>query len=221
MTDSAIQETVNNLLNQGRFTSVEIGCGDNKRHPEALGIDLIPGKGVDVVGDALDVFRALPNDCVKEIYSYHVFEHLENINGLFTEIERVLCIGGTVRLRVPHFSNAYYYSDPTHRQPFGLYSFSYFCCENVFRRRVPNYLRHKKLELIKIKLNFKSSRFFPVRYAVRKIFGLIVNLNSYTQEFYEENLSSFVSAYEIECIIIKRTSPSEAALAYHNMRENK
>src|SRR6185312_2948084 len=37
----------------------------------------------------------------------------------------VLEPGGEFRAVVPHFSNLHFYSDPTHRTFFGLYTFSY------------------------------------------------------------------------------------------------
>jgi hypothetical protein len=39
---------------------IELGCGPVKRSAGAIGVDLIDGDAVDIVGDALDVLRALP-----------------------------------------------------------------------------------------------------------------------------------------------------------------
>jgi len=140
---------------------IEIGCGDRKRDPDAIGIDILDTSATDIVGDALEVLRALPGESVKAITSFHVFEHLQDIQEIIAEVERVLVPGGEMLVVVPHYSNPFYYSDPTHRNFFGLYTFSYFCDDKLFRRRVPSYVRRMGLELSRVRLVFKS---FPPRY---------------------------------------------------------
>ncbi len=98
---------------------------------------------------------------------------------------------------VPHFANPYFYSDPTHRIYFGLYTFTYFEKQNnLFKRSVPNFYTSGLFEVTKIVLNFKSP--FVERYIFKKIIGTIVNLCRYTQEFHEENLCYIVPPYEIK-----------------------
>lgn len=69
--------------------------------------------------------------------------------------ERVLVNKGVIYICAPHFSNPYFYSDPTHKNFFGLYTMSYFC-NSKFMRKLPKYLNMEMgLNLEKTKLNFK------------------------------------------------------------------
>ena len=104
---------------------LDLGCGETKRADDFVGVDILDNPAVDIVGDVLDVLRRLPNESVDEVFSAHLFEHLDGLQEVVGELERLLVPGGRVTVVVPHFSNAYFYSDPTHRRPFGLYSFSY------------------------------------------------------------------------------------------------
>lgn len=183
--------------------SIEIGCGDKKRDPASVGIDILDAEAVDIVGDALEVLRKMPSGSVKMISSVHVFEHIPNLSALLFEIERVLTPDGEMSVTVPHFSNPFYYSDPTHVNFFGLYTFSYYCEDNLFRRQVPQYATQKGLELKSVRLIFKS---FPPRYlmhGIRKVFQGFFNLSPWMQEIYEDSFSGVISCYELQYTIIK------------------
>jgi ubiquinone/menaquinone biosynthesis C-methylase UbiE len=163
----------------------------------------LDGPSVDVVGDVLDVLRALGDESVAEIYSSHLFEHIDELSELVDEVERVLVIGGRLHVVVPHFSNAYYYSDPTHRRPFGLYTFSYFAQDPIMRRRVPLYGRTPRLRLEGARLGFRSEAQFPGRRLVKQALARVVNANVWLQEFYEENLTGILQCYELHFELVK------------------
>lgn len=182
---------------------LDLGCGVTKRAPDFVGVDVLDGPAVDIVGDALDVLRALEDERVVEVYSAHFFEHVDNLSALIDELERVLVVGGRLHVVVPHFSNPYYYSDPTHRRPFGLYTFSYFAEDPVLRRRVPTYGRAPRLQLQAAQLNFRSSIEFRARYRVKAALGRLVNRSVWAQEFYEENLAGIVPCYELDFELVK------------------
>lgn len=183
--------------------SVEVGCGNRKRDPSSIGIDLIDKDDVDIVGDVLEVLAKMPDKSVKHISSYHVFEHILDLPPLLEEVERVLVPGGLMSVVAPHFTNPFYYSDPTHQKFFGLYTFSYYCEDLILRRSVPAYARQAGLELIDIKLIFKS---FPPRYityAFRKCCQLFFNLSNWTKEVYEDSFSNLITCYEVQYRIRK------------------
>lgn len=184
---------------------LDLGCGSTKRGPDYVGVDLLPGEGVDVVGDALDVLRSLPNDRVAEVYTSHFLEHLEDLTGLMLEIERVLAPGGLLLVQVPHFSNPYFFSDPTHRRAFGLYTFSYYAADPALRRRVPSYGHELRLRLEHVELVFRSAAEFRWRSRFKAVVGRLVNRNSWTQEFYEEHLPWIFPCYEIRVTLRKLT----------------
>jgi len=182
---------------------LDLGCGASKRGPEYVGVDALDGPAVDVVGDVFDVLRALADESVEEIHASHFFEHVDDLEGLVGELERVLAPGGRLHVVVPHFSSPYFYSDPTHRRPFGLYTLSYFAEDSVLARRVPTYGHQPRLRLESVQLNFRSAVEFRSRYRVKEVFGRLVNAHRWLQELYEENLPWLVPCYELEYSLVK------------------
>lgn len=190
-------------LTGDRPLKLDLGCGQRKHAPDYVGIDALDGPAVDVVGDVVDVLRALGDERAIAVYSSHLFEHIADLRGLVDELERVLVVGGLLHVVVPHFSNAYYYSDPTHRRPFGLYTFSYFAEDSLFRRRVPTYGRRPRLRLESASLGFRSAIEFRVRWRMKAAVGRLVNASVWLQEFYEENLAAVLPCYELEFTLRK------------------
>lgn len=184
-------------LRCGESVSIELGCGPQKVSPSAIGIDRLDFEAVDIVGEASDVLAAFPDGSVDSVYSAHFLEHVSDPMALLQELSRVMKPGGRMILIVPHFSNPFYSSDPTHRVPFGLYTLSYYCRQDIFRRQVPRYGVDIPLVIDRVHLGFKS---YPPRY-LRHIFklsiGLLLNSNMFLRELYEENLCWIIPCYEI------------------------
>jgi len=181
--------------------AIELGCGNLKREPGSIGVDILDSPVVDIVGDVLEVLSHFPDQSVTAISSFHVFEHLPDVKAVLSEVQRVLVPGGRMVVVVPHFSNPFFYSDPTHRNFFGLYTFCYYCRSTRFRRTIPTYVELSELELVDLKLVFKS---FPPRYlmhAIRKLHQLVFNLTPWFQEIYEDSFSRIFSCYEIRYVI--------------------
>lgn len=192
-------------LDSTRPMELELGCGPHKRHPDAIGVDMLDFPGVDLVGDVFEVLRSLPEESVSAVYAYHFFEHVENLQALMLELERVMRPGGRMIVVTPHFSNPYYYSDYTHKTFFGLYTFTYLIHEDLFKRKTPKYGRVLDFQLDAVDLIFKSPRPFYVRWLFKRIGQAVFNLNYYTREFYEENLTGLFPCYEIRFVLYKRT----------------
>lgn len=186
-----------------KYKKIDIGCGSSKCDPEAIGIDIAAGAGVDIVGDALEVLRTFENNSVGAIYSSHFLEHHENPSAILKEMVRVTGAGGKIELRVPHFSDPWYYSDPTHKHFFGLYTFAYYFSNEKFSRKVPKYSLIDGASIDNIKLRFGSTRPFYIRHVFKKIIQTAVNINTYTQELYEEIFSNIFSCSEIYILIKK------------------
>ncbi len=177
---------------------LELGCGPARRHPEAVTVDALDFDGVDVVGDVFRVLEAIPDASVDAVHSYHFLEHVEPLGGIVRELSRVLRPGGLLHTVVPHFSNPYFHSDYTHRQTFGLYSFSYLADDPLFRRRVPRYQVDTGLALEDVRLTFKAPPPFYVRYVVRRALGILVNSSRLTQEWYEAGWTGWFPCYELD-----------------------
>src|SRR5215471_14265098 len=182
-----------------RDVVLELGCGPRKRRADSIAVDIIDAAHVDVVGDALDVLRALPAGCARLVSSSHLLEHLSDAGPILDEMSRVLGPGGEIEIVVPHFANPYFHSDPTHRNSlgFGLYTMSYYARDPILRRQVPGYVRREALTLKRIDLGFKAAPPFYGRYAIKRAIGAIFNATRYLQELWEENLCYLFPCYEI------------------------
>ena len=178
-------------------TAIELGCGPNKRHAGAIGIDALDYPGVDIVGDVYEVLAQFPSASVDRVYSYHFIEHVESVSRLLEELARVVKVGGKIELVAPHFSNPHFYSDPTHRNFFGLYTFSYYAGGSPLRRKVPTYRQAPGFRLEQVDLGFKSFPPFYLRHAVKKLVGALFNSCGYMKELYEENFCYLFPCYEV------------------------
>jgi len=122
---------------------------------------------------------------------------VEGVSKLLAELSRVVRVGGVVEFVAPHFSNPYFYSDPTHRSFFGLYTFSYFSINSPLLRKVPTYQEQLWFQLDQVDLIFKSSPPFYFRHAFKKVIGSLFNSCRYMRELYEENFCYFFPCFEV------------------------
>lgn len=183
---------------------LELGVGNRKRISSAIGIDILDGENVDIVGDATMVLKEIKSNSIDKIYSYHFLEHIDNYNNLLNETVRVLKKGGVITFVVPHFSNPFFFSDLTHKNFFGLYTFCYFAENNFFKRTFPKYSKISNLLLTDVKLIFKSYRPYYLRHFFKKIIQVIFNSTRYFQEIYEENFCYIFPCYEVVYKIKKK-----------------
>ncbi|MHC4109712.1 MAG: class I SAM-dependent methyltransferase [Planctomycetota bacterium] len=199
--EPVIKIDLNQVLSGDEPVVLELGCGKKKRQG-AIGIDRIDLPEVDIVADVEDGLDFIPDSTVDEIYAHSFFEHVQNFEKLMSEIVRVLKKEGKVFAFVPHFSNPYYYSDPTHKRFFGLYSFYYFVDSRYqLKRKVPDYYFDTKIRIVSQKLVFDSA--FLFRGIFKRTIGKIFNLSRFFQEWYEENLCYIFPCYGIEIVFSK------------------
>ncbi|MGL4555613.1 MAG: class I SAM-dependent methyltransferase [Gemmataceae bacterium] len=126
-------------LAAGRPLSLNLGGGQRVK-PGFYNVDLVEMPGVDIVADLEQPLSALPDGSVAEVYTRHVLEHITRFTELVAELHRVTRPDGRIEVIVPHFSNPYAYSDPTHVRFFGLYSFFYYAdAADQPARKVPNF----------------------------------------------------------------------------------
>ena len=188
-------------IKEGDKIILDLGCGHLKKQPNWIGIDILDAEGVDIVGDIYEVIKAFPDNSVDEVHAYHFFEHIPDVPVLLIELRRVLKRPGFIEVVVPHFSNAYFYSDYTHKSFFGLYSFSYMVNDNLLKRKVPNYNLTTGLQLESVFLYFKSP--FLINRPFRRLWQLIFNANTFMKEWYEDSWSSNFPCYEVQFIFTK------------------
>lgn len=183
---------------------IELGCGSRKVYADSIGVDLRELPGVDFVEDAVIFLKSLEDDSVDIIHSHHFLEHFDFLETLLRESERVLKRGGRFIAVVPHHSNSLFYSDPTHKVFFGLYTLSYFTIDNPFKRTVPKYNQPLGLVHEKTQLFFKTPRGFILGRVLGVIFTLLFNLHPRLQETYEIYYSKLISCYEIKFTLQKK-----------------
>ncbi|MFZ4059144.1 MAG: class I SAM-dependent methyltransferase [Ferruginibacter sp.] len=181
---------------------LDLGCGPLKKSPHWIGIDMLDYDGVDIVGDVYEILDAFPAASVDEVHASHFFEHVPDVPALLTIINRILKPTGYIEVVVPHFSNAYFYSDYTHKSFFGLYSFSYMVKDNLLRRKVPNYNLNTGLALKNVQLRFKSP--IIINRPFRFLWQLIFNANTFMKEWYEDSWSATFPCYELQFILKKQ-----------------
>lgn len=105
---------------------VELGPGDVKQYAESVGLDVRPGKGVDVLAD---LNRPLPlrDGSVDRIFAVHVLEHLSDLHAVMNECHRALREHGVLHVMVPYWRHVNAVTDPTHVRFFDTQTFKPFC----------------------------------------------------------------------------------------------
>ena len=183
---------------------IELGVGNKRKYPNSVTVDSSPFDQVDVVGDALEYLQSLPDSSVQTLYASHFFEHIDNPVAYLCQFSRVIRNDGKVILIVPHFSNPYFYSDPTHKNFYGLYTFSYYLSDKLFIRRVPSYARcSTSLYLSTVYIRFRVPKFLFVLHPLCFLLNTVINSLPLFQELYEFILSPSMPCYEIEYVLRK------------------
>lgn len=197
--ESILKINVKQVLESKKPVVIDLGCGSKKK-ADRIGIDQADLPGVDIITDIEAGLPFFPDGSVDHIHCRSVLEHIKNFEFLLKEMIRVLKPDGTLHIFVPHFSNPYFYSDPTHIRPFGLYTFYYFVdTEHQLKRKVPNYYSDIRIQIISQKLIFRSK--FAIFGFIKKAIGKLINSCTLFQEYYEENLCYSMPAHGIELVI--------------------
>lgn len=114
------------LSGEGPPCILDLGCGAQKQHAGAIGLDCYRLPGVDLLAH---LERGLPiaSDRVDQVYAVHVLEHVHALVPLMNEIHRVLKPDGVLHVMVPHWQFINAVADPTHVRLFCAQTFKYFC----------------------------------------------------------------------------------------------
>lgn len=190
---------IHTLLQKNERVIINLGCGARKKEGQ-IGIDQADLPGVDIVADLEEGLKCFPAASVDQIHCRNVLEHIANLEPLLKEMLRVLKENGRAYISVPHFSNPYFYSDPTHIRFFGLYTFYYYVDpKHQLRRKVPVHYSDLRLHILSQRYVFRSS--FGLLGFLKKAVGRLINCSSLLQEYYEENLCRLMPACGIEIVI--------------------
>ena len=104
---------------------LDVGCGESKI-PGAVGVDIRPSPGVDVVADLERAHWPFRNESFAEVHLNDTIEHFEDVVRAMREVHRVTKRGGRVKILTPHFSHPDAFRDPTHKHYFTYQTIDYF-----------------------------------------------------------------------------------------------
>ena len=183
-------------LQQGKPLHIDLGSGPRPR-PGFYALDQFELDGIDIVANLNEPLDMLPDNCADHVFSSHALEHVDKLLPLLAEIHRIARPGGLIEIVVPHFSNPYYYSDPTHVRFFGLYTMYYFMDEDKQpdTHKVPSFYSPARFEMESVRISFYRFNLFDR--IVVPILRYLVNRNARWQHFYELRLSWLYPAAEI------------------------
>ncbi len=195
-----INEQFKKDLAAGKLLKVDLGCGLKPREG-FYSVDHLELDGVDVVADLNKPLDLIPDSSVEYVYSHHVLEHIDEFLLLMREIHRIVTPNGKVEIIVPHFSNVFGYSDPTHVRFFGFYSMYYFVApENQPKiRQVPAFYSDTRFIVHSVNIEFYKTGYIDKIFS--PIFSKLVNRSIKWQNFYERRLSSLFHAWQIRFIM--------------------
>jgi SAM-dependent methyltransferase len=193
-------------LAAGRPLRLNLGSG-GKPMAGYYNVDLLELPGVDVVANLNESLTAFPDNCVEAVSSRHTLEHVDRLLELLAELHRVTRPEARLEITVPHFSNPYGYSDPTHVRFFGLYSFFYFCdTADQPRRKVPNFYMPQRfrIETIRCRL-LKASIADKV---LQTLLEPLINRSIAWLDWYERRLCRWLPISDIRYVLRTKKEPS-------------
>ncbi|ODS24424.1 hypothetical protein AB835_03760 [Candidatus Endobugula sertula] len=179
---------------------LDLGSGGSRKEGY-YSVDHIGLKGVDIIADLNKPLELFPDNSVSHIYTRHTLEHIDNLLPLLQEIWRISKHNAKIEIIVPHFSNVFAYSGPTHVRFFGLYTMFYFVSpENQpSKRKVPTFYSDTRFYVDSLRIQFYRLNVFDRVFV--PIFSKLVNSCFFSQEFYERRLSGIFRAWQITYIM--------------------
>lgn len=110
-----IREKLRKAIDQDVGVKLDIACGSLKMEG-FIGVDIKPGRFVDIVGDLEDVPYSIPSNCASFIIVSHYVEHVKPwlMIDLMNEWWRLLKVGGQMMIATPYAGSPSFYQDPTH-----------------------------------------------------------------------------------------------------------
>ncbi len=178
---------------------LNLGCGSDIREGW-VNLDSASLPEVDGVHNIEKLPLPFADNSFDEIRCQDILEHVEYI-PILKDLHRILAPGGTLSVRVPHFTARNNYMDPTHRRMFSVNTFNHFVTGTSEHNRRPYYFDFTFGKIRKCTITFEhSSSFFFYNKLVRRI----VNKTHRRQELYEASgFSRLFPALNIDITLIK------------------
>lgn len=174
--------------NEIKKTSVDLGCGQNKREG-FLGVDAIETEEADIIQDLDEQEWMLPKNHFENVVAQDIFEHLENPIQFMENINRICKEDAEIYIRSPHLCSRNWI-DPTHKRLVGITTF-----EKFFTREGHFYSKESEFEIIERRITFRREVYLPWNFVIEPL----VNYNRFTQWFYEVSpLGSIFPSLDVE-----------------------
>ncbi len=159
---------------------LNVGCGTDIKKGW-VNLDAAAVRGVDVVHDIEQLPLPFLDEYFDEILCQDVLEHIDYPRVL-KDLHRILKFGGTLRVRVPHFTSKNNFVDPTHRKLFSVSTFDFFICGVKLKEKRAYYFDFAFAKIVHRRISFeRSSRWF----FYNRLIDRIVNRSPTAQRFYE------------------------------------
>ena len=104
---------------------LNLGCG-KATDASFVNVDIVPGRGVDVVHDLDMPPWPWTTGSVSTIRALDIFEHVDEPITFMTECWRVLTEGGRLHIRTGYWKNENAFTDPTHKRFPTEHTFDYW-----------------------------------------------------------------------------------------------
>jgi SAM-dependent methyltransferase len=128
-----------------------------------VNLNIVHVPGVDVVHDIEKLPLPFADNSFDEILAQDILEHVQYLPVL-KDLYRILKPGGSLHIRVPHFTSRNNFTDPTHIRYFSISTFDYFAKGTyIWRKKRGEFFFEYAFEELKgLRINFDktSSRFF-------------------------------------------------------------
>lgn len=183
---------------ENEFKKLNLGCGiDIKKGWVNLDSAAIPG--VDVVHDIEKLPLPFAAEEFDEILAQDVLEHIDYIPVL-KDLHRILKKGGSLRIRVPHFTSKNNFADPTHKKSFSVSTWDFFVKSPALSTHIEKerayYFDFAFAKKVHCHITFeKSSRIFFYNRVCEWFFNLSPRMQSWyestgmSREFPAENMT--------------------------------
>ena len=180
---------------------LNLGCGTDIRKGFS-NLDKSPLPGVDCVHDIEQLPLPYADASCDEIVAQDVLEHVEWI-PLLKELHRLLCTGGVLRVRVPHFTSRNNFVDPTHKKQFSCDTFDFFVATSSFSKSAQRHyyfdFQFSEISQVHVRFPHWSKWFF-----LNRIVEPYVNRSRHRQRIYEASgWSRLFPAENLEIVLVK------------------
>lgn len=190
---------VSSDLAAGRGLRLNLGSGE-RQIDGFYNLDCTTATRPDILADLNEPLHLLPDSCVHAVYARHTLEHVERFLELMSELHRVCRPDATLDITVPHFSNPYGYSDPTHVRYFGLYSFFYLADPaDQPRRKVPCFYSATRFRVEQVSFRLLKESLFDK--CVKAVLEPFINRGVSGLDWYERRLCRLLPVSDVRYVL--------------------